>query len=316
MKSIIRFLKDWTLPVAITVGVSLYFVFTRVDALHAASDILAPCIDVLFPMNIFLILWATFCKVNFMDLRLAHWSGGITAVQLVGGALALSVAVLTTGNVRLIAMGTMACFLAPCATASPVVTGKLGGNITRMTAYVLLSSLLATLTIPVCAAFLKNQGTVSIATLLRTASAVFARVATVLTLPLLLGWMVRHYVPSVHRWVMNHSDLPFYLWSLALAVTSGVTVRGIDQSGLPLSTLLALAACALVVCLLQFGIGRRIGSRHESRVEGGQALGQKNTALIIWATAAFLSPAAALAPGCYVLWQNMVNSWQLYRAKK
>lgn len=32
----------------------------------------------------------------------------------------------------------------------------------------------------------------------------------------------------------------------------------------------------------------------------------------IWVTSTYLSPAASIAPGCYMLWQNVVNSWQIY----
>lgn len=314
--TILRFLKDWTLPVAITVGVTSYFLFTRIDILQPAADVLGPCIDVLFPLNIFLILLATFSKVNFLTLRLARWAWMVTALQLGIAAFLLLIAMFAQGNARLVAAGSLACCIAPCATAAPVVTGKLGGDIGKMTAYVLASSLLATLLIPICAAMLSAESGVDFNIMLHNASEVLSRVSLVLTLPLLLGWIVRNYLPTVHRWVVRHSNLPFYLWCVALAVTSGVTVRGIDQSSLPASTMLALAGSALVVCMLQFALGRRVGARYNSVVEGGQALGQKNTALIIWATSAFVSPAAALAPGCYVLWQNMVNSWQIYRARK
>ena len=36
----------------------------------------------------------------------------------------------------------------------------------------------------------------------------------------------------------------------------------------------------------------------------------------IWLTISFLNPLAAVAPGAYVLWQNMVNAWQLWYKEK
>ncbi|MBQ7635392.1 MAG: transporter [Bacteroidaceae bacterium] len=310
---LVRFLKEWTLPVAIAVGVAAYLCFTRVSVLHPAAEVLTPWVERLFPFNVFLILWATFCKVDFRRLRPARWALPVTLVQLMGGGVCLVAALCATGGWQMVAAGGMACFIAPCATASPVVTGKLGGDVSSMTAYVLVSSLLSTLLIPVCATLLAGDGGGGAAAMVRVGWDVLLRVGSVLTLPLLLGWAVRRYVGLVYRWVARHSDLPFYLWCVALATTSGITVRAIDHAGLPALMLVALAAVALAVCLVQFAAGRRIGTRYGCRVEGGQALGQKNTALIIWAATAFLNPVTALAPGCYVLWQNLVNSWQIHR---
>ena len=51
-------------------------------------------------------------------------------------------------------------------------------------------------------------------------------------------------------------------------------------------------------------------------ISAGQALGQKNTIVGIWLTITFLNPLAAVAPGAYVLWQNVVNAWQLWYKRK
>jgi BASS family bile acid:Na+ symporter len=196
-----------------------------------------------------------------------------------------------------------------------------------MTAHVLLTSLMATVTIPICATLLIPADTDVGSAFWSNALCILSRVSAVLVLPLILGWSVRYVFPPLHRWAVRHSNLPFYLWSIALAITSGVTIRGIDHARPASPTLSAMAACSLFICLAQFAIGRRIGLLSATRkkgtppasvatassAEGGQALGQKNTALIIWATTVFFHPAAALAPGCYVLWQNIINSLQLHR---
>lgn len=330
MERLMRFIREWTLPIAITVGVSSYLLFTRIPALDSAADTLGFWFDHIFPFTVFLTLWATFCKVDFRSLRPARWTWAVVAVQMLLVAICFIIALYTEGDVRIVAMGTMACALAPCATAAPVVTAKLGGNINTMTAFVLVSSLLASLTIPLCATLLGPQTDEGWAGMFREGFLILLRVAIVLVLPLFLGWLVRNTLQSVYQWVVRHRDLPFYLWCLALAITSGVTVQGIDHSNLSLTTLLIMAATSLVVCLLQFAIGRRLGrsfkdtsgqvqdtpAKTDCRIESGQAMGQKNTALIIWAISAFLHPAAALAPGCYVLWQNIVNSVEIHHFAK
>ena len=46
------------------------------------------------------------------------------------------------------------------------------------------------------------------------------------------------------------------------------------------------------------------------------ALGQKNTVLAIWMAYTYLNPASAIAPGSYVVWQNIINSWQLWKKRR
>ena len=45
----LRFLKDWTLPVAIVLGTLCYLLFYYVPALDAAGNWFGPVFDVIFP---------------------------------------------------------------------------------------------------------------------------------------------------------------------------------------------------------------------------------------------------------------------------
>ena len=36
----------------------------------------------------------------------------------------------------------------------------------------------------------------------------------------------------------------------------------------------------------------------------------------VWVALSYLAPTAAISPGCYVLWQNLVNSFQLWYRDK
>ena len=104
------------------------------------------------------------------------------------------------------------------------------------------------------------------------------------------------------------------MWSVALATVTGNTVSFlIRQDSSDFWTEITLALLALVVCCLQFFVGRRIGRRFRDKVAGTQGLGQKNTILAIWMAQTYLNPIASVAPGFYVVWQNIVNSYQLWR---
>ena len=77
-----------------------------------------------------------------------------------------------------------------------------------------------------------------------------------------------------------------------------------------------MALLALLVCGLQFITGRRIGRRFRDKVAGAQGLGQKNTILAIWMAQTYLNPVSSVAPAFYVVWQNIVNSYQLWLRRR
>ena len=78
----------------------------------------------------------------------------------------------------------------------------------------------------------------------------------------------------------------------------------------------SLALAGFITCVIQFYLGKRIGGKYYDRISAGQALGQKNTVLAIWMAYTYLDPLSSVAPGSYVLWQNLFNSWQLWKKRK
>ena len=95
-------------------------------------------------------------------------------------------------------------------------------------------------------------------------------------------------------------------------MTSGVTVRNIVHSSAGLSLLLMIAVLSLVLCFVLFVIGRIVGHHLGDEVNSGQASFQKNTALSIWVAYTYLNPLSSVGAGCYVLWQNIINSLELW----
>lgn len=132
------------------------------SALDELGDILRPVFDVIFPLFVFLTLFVTFCKVDFHDMHPHRWHVGILVAQLPLVALNIGIilwAKSTLTEVRATSMATMfaspllweamlTCIIGPAASAAPVVVGKLGGNISTMTTYVLISSLVSAFLIP------------------------------------------------------------------------------------------------------------------------------------------------------------------------
>ena len=317
MKKIIRFLKDWTLPVAIAVGTVVYLLFYLVPFLDGAGDALGQVVDTIFPFMVFSTLFSTYCRIDFHQMRPHRWHVGVLLAQVV--LVALNVWIIfrveADPEQKLLWESVLTCIIGPAATAAPVVTAKIGGNINTMTAYVVISAFASALMIP--AAFPLLERGVS-AGFWEMFFIILQKLAMVLVAPLVLGWCVQHYAKRLCAWIVSIPDLSFYLWSAQLAVTSGVTVRNIVHSDAALRTLLMIAVLSLILCFALFLIGRWIGSHLGDEIDGGQASFQKNTALSIWVAYVYLNPVASVGAGCYVLWQNIINSlelWQYRRAK-
>lgn len=315
-KGVIRFLKDWTLPVAIVVGTTVYLTFYYVPQLDHLGNRLGPVMDIIFPMMVFVTLFITFCKVDFHQMMPHRWHAGVLIAQLLLVA-ATVVAILclpdTSTTSKLLLEALLTCIIGPSAAAAPVVTGKLGGNISTMTTYTILSSVVSAVLIPLVFPLLEQTVHVEFLTAFLI---ILQKVSIVLLLPLCLGWLVQHYWKQLCRLITSLPNLSFYTWAISLSITTGITVKNIVHSAAPLSLLLAIAAATFVLCFVQFGIGRGIGRKLGEEVNAGQGLFQKNTALSIWVAYMYLNPVASIGAGCYVLWQNIINSLELWQFRR
>lgn len=312
---LLRFLKDWTLPVAMVTGTLVYFLFARVALLAPLKPSVNAVVAVLTPLLIFAQLLLTFCKVEVRDLKPKAWHGWLLLFQLAACLLAACLLVWLPMNAvyHEVFEAAMVCLICPTATAAAVITGKLGGSASSLTTYTLLSNLLAAVAVPLVFPWVEPHADMPFWTAFLK---ILGKVFPLLICPFLLAWFLRLWVPRVHAWLLSLHDAAFYLWGVALAIVSGQTVRSLVNSEAPASVEWLIALAGLATCCLQFYLGKRIGGRYRERISGGQALGQKNTVLAIWMAYTYLNPLASVGPGSYVLWQNIINSWQLWKKRK
>ncbi len=321
-KGIIRFLKDWTLPTAIALGTVCYLTFRWVPALDEAGDWLGPVFDTLFPVSVFLTLFVTACKVDFHDMRPHRWHLGVLVAQLllVAGNVGVILWVQSDLEQKLLWEAVLTCIIGPSASAAPVVVGKLGGNISTMTSYTLISSLASALMIPAVFPLLEASANATLGgnapSFMSAFLMILQKVSIVLLLPLALGWLMQHGVKGLCKRLVSIPDLSFYLWAFSLSITTGITVKNIVNSDASLSLLLWIAVACFLLCWVQFFMGRFIGRRLGEEINSGQALFQKNTALSIWVAYMYLNPVASIGAGCYVLWQNIINSLELWQYRR
>lgn len=312
---ILRFLKNWTLPLAMIAGTLAYFFFARIPFLAPAKPFINGLVAFLTPVLIFAQLLLTFCKVEVHELKPKSWHGWLLLFQMVS---CLLVAVLLVfcpmeETYREVFEGAMVCLICPTATAAAVITGKLGGSASSLTTYTLLSNLLAAVAVPLVFPLVEPHADITFFTAFLK---ILSKVFPLLLLPFFLAWFLRAFVPRVHRFLLGFRDAAFYLWAVALAIVSGQTVRSLIISEAPVFVEVLIALAGLIVCGLQFYLGKRIGGHYKERISGGQALGQKNTVLAIWMAYTYLNPLSSVGPGSYVLWQNIINSYQLWKKRK
>lgn len=292
----LRKLKPWMLPLAMLCGLLFH------NAIEAVAF--------LTPWLIFAMLFITFCRLEPKKMRITGLSLSLLAVQL-GGAVAVYLALLPVSVD--VAQGAFICVFCPTATAAPVITGMLGGNISRLATFSLVSNMAVAVTAP--AAF-TLMGTTEI-DFAESVSTIALRVLPLILGPLVTALVLKGVAPSVHRRISSSQSIGFYLWAVSLIIVVGRAVSFVMKeppSRIP--ELVALALVAGVVCIVQFVAGRRIGRRYGDRIAGAQGLGQKNTVLAIWMALTYLNPVTSVAPAAYIAWQNTINSLQIYLKQK
>ena len=312
---ILRFLKDWTLPVSIALGIIIYFVFAEIPALQPVVDWFTPISKPILPSFMFLILFTVFCKVDFKKLRPVRWQAWVALQQVVFVLILVGLILVfhLKGEPLILLEAILACVIGPCAAASSVITAKLGGSMEQMTTYTFISNFIAAILIPLCFPLIEKGEHI---TFMSAFLGILYQVCTVLVVPMVLAFIVKHCFHRFHRWIINIKDLSFYLWGGSLVLVAGTTMRNIMHANTSLMFICVIAVLGLMLSIVQFATGRFIGHYFNSTTESGQALGQKNTPFAIWAASAYLNPLSTVGPGCYVLWQNIINSFELWHHQK
>ena len=146
----LKFLKNWTLPLAMLAGAIGYFLLANVTILEPVKPFVNGLIVVLTPFLIFAQLLLTFCKIEPKELIPKAWHAWLLSIQAVSsGIIALLLILCPMAEAyRDIFEGAMVCLICPTATAAAVITGKLGGSASTLTTYTLLSNILAAIAVP------------------------------------------------------------------------------------------------------------------------------------------------------------------------
>lgn len=200
--------------------------------------------------------------------------------------------------------------ITPTAIAAPVIISFLKGRVEYVVAAFLLTNLAIAAMLPLLLPIVLGRATPE------AFAQVLGSVGLVVFVPMLLAWTLRALYPAAGLWPSKLRNVSFGLWVTSLfLITANASAFLRSQAHTPLLVLIEIAAVSLVMCAINFAVGRLIGGR-EFRREASQALGQKNTTFTIYLALAYASPVVALGPTFYVVWHNLWNSWQLHRAAR
>ena len=324
MSRIIEFIKDWMLPIAIVAGITICLVLHLISPFAKfAEPAFSKFAKDVQPVMVAIMLFLQFNKVSPKDLRFKKWHFLVLAFQM-GAFVALSLLAMTlpAGEIRILVECAMLCFICPTAAAAGVITDKLGGSLSDTVTYVVIINIMAALVIPLIIPMVHPVEGVSFLT--RFAS-ICAKVFPLLVFPLLLAWLVRYTMKKLHEKLVGIAGWAFYIWGFTLCLSIYLATKALLGSGISIWAAIMICVVSLLCTLIQFVLGRRIGRRtcvdeseaikKSDSITAGQAFGQKNNGFLIWLGYTWMTPVTSVAGGLYSIWQNLVNSWELYEQR-
>ena len=308
------------LPAALVVGTGSYLIYHSCGALREIGPVCHEIASVGQRVLIPLMLFLQFVRISPRQMRPDRWHLLALAFQVgVFAVLTAAEALIPEGPVRILVESALLCFICPTASAAGIITERLGGNLPSTMTYVFIIYAVVNILIPAAVPIIhpwEDAGFWS------RASVLILRLFPMLIMPALLAWAVRYLTPRLHRAIYRISHLSFYLWGICLTFGMMLSTRAMVLSGSSALLVGGIAAVAALSCALQYWAGSRIGRRASTMPsEAGvrtaaQGLGQKNTGLLIWMGYSFMTPVTSIAGGFYAIFQNIFNSWQIYRKER
>ena len=292
-------LRSYVLPLAIVLGLLFHHSLTYVREVT--------------PWLIFSILLLNYAAVDMKKLKVTMLDVWIMLFQIVV-SLGSYFLFKAFGASEVVAQGVLAGVLCPVAASSVVIATILGANRETVTTYTIVGNLMVSVVAPIYFSFI---GTLQEIPFFESMWMIFRRVAPTIALPFFVALFLQRFAPRVSAFLCRHKSFSFYLWALALTITLGQTIDFMFLNGKEeKASILILAIASVVYCVIQFAVGKWLGSKYGDRIAGGQILGQKNSAMGIWIANTYLLPLASVFTALYSIWQNLFNSWQMWRKER
>lgn len=204
--------------------------------------------------------------------------------------------------------------LCPPANAAPAMAKVLGGNPVLALKIFLSGNIIACFSIPLIYGYLTGTD----ASFAEVAMKIFNSIQPIISIPLAIALGLRAFYPELADKAVRFQKYTLLVWTISVFLILAKASYDIREMGFAelwnSGKLSMLALVALILCIVQFTVGWFSDKKHP--IESSQSMGQKNTTLVIWISSLYAGPVAAIAPTCYVIWQNLVLSWMCGRKKK
>ena len=204
--------------------------------------------------------------------------------------------------------------LCPPANAAPAMAKMLGGSASLALKIFLSGNLIACFSIPIVFGYLTGVE----ASLYEVALKIFNTIQPIISIPLAFALGMRAFYPELADRAARYQKYTMVVWTVSvflILAKASMDIRAMGFAELWESGKLPMmAAVSLVLCILQFALGWYC-ERGRRPIEGSQSMGQKNTTLVIWVASLYAGPVVALAPTCYVVWQNLVLTYMTAKIK-
>ena len=247
--SMLTFVKNWMLPIAMLAGVAAYFIYVNIPALNGTHAVVSRLISYVQPALLFCMLFVSFCRMSIRELKPRAWMLELLAIQVVCFvAMGLFLVWNPDSAGRVVIESGMICMICPTATAAAVVTARLHGNANVVVSYTCLINMAVSLLVPAMVPFL-HASTIPGMTFETSFLLILAKVFPLLIMPLVAAWFVRHLFPRFHAYILRQTNLAFNLWAVSLSLAIGVSVKALVHSSEPPITMLGIALVSLASCL-------------------------------------------------------------------
>lgn len=291
----VRLLKTWGLMIAFAVG-----------AIFPGLHILSP----LLPYMVGVMLTITLLGMEVQQLRPQRLHILIIISNICIG-LGFWAALRGAGYEQLAEAAFFAGITGEAA-STPVVVSMLGGKSEFAAVGLVLSSVSASIAIPLLTPFILILPSGIEISRLEVFGAVVEQVAAMLLAPCIIAGLLRKLHPASKGWAARLSMFSLGLWLCCMAMVSATGVTRVQQAGAGWEQVAPIAAVVAVMCAVGFLLGRKIGGKSYA-LECGQCLGQKNATVGIYLSLCYASPLVFLGPTLYLLCQHIFNTWQMAR---
>ena len=266
--------------------------------------ILLPQAHVLSPLMPFLI--GTMMFLTFVAKIPPQTHGYTFKIEVRALVVSLILVAAIAGIVKL--------FDLPPANAAPAMAKMLGGSASLALKIFLSGNLIACFSIPLVFGYLTGTD----AELSEIAMKIFNTIQPIISIPLAFALGLRAFYPELADRAAKYQKYTMFVWTFSVFIILAKASYDIREMGFTelwnSGKLPMMAGISLILCILLYALGWYV-ERNRRPIESAQSMGQKNTTLVIWIAALYAGPVVALAPTCYVVWQNLVLSYLSARIK-